>query len=86
MQGYSKTAGCDMGSSVYWGGIIGVKDDNGTDAALLSLSSASGTDYMGSFAPVAAGVPEPTTWAMMICGFDLVGSGMRRKTPKIRFA
>lgn len=25
------------------------------------------------------GVPEPTTWAMMIAGFGLVGAGMRRR-------
>ena len=28
---------------------------------------------------VAAAVPEPTTWAMMIMGFGLVGSAMRRR-------
>lgn len=30
--------------------------------------------------PVAA-VPEPATWAMMICGFLLVGAAMRRRSP-----
>ena len=34
-------------------------------------------------------VPEPATWAMMIFGFGLVGSAMRRqsvRSTKVRFA
>lgn len=31
-------------------------------------------------------VPEPTTWALMIAGFSLVGAGMRRRKVAIRFA
>ena len=30
-------------------------------------------------APVAAAVPEPATWAMMLIGFGAVGYGMRRR-------
>ncbi|MEW5685111.1 MAG: PEPxxWA-CTERM sorting domain-containing protein [Pseudomonadota bacterium] len=30
---------------------------------------------------VGAGVPEPTTWALMIAGFGLVGAGVRRRQP-----
>lgn len=36
-----------------------------------------------SFAPGA--VPEPATWAMMIVGFGLVGSAMRRRRQSIAF-
>ena len=32
------------------------------------------------------GVPEPTTWAMMIAGFALVGAGMRKRVSKVAFA
>lgn len=32
------------------------------------------------------GVPEPTTWAMMIAGFGLVGGTMRRRSTKVAFA
>ena len=45
-----------------------------------------------SFTPAATpGVPEPSTWAMMLFGFGAVGFGMRRrksegKTARVRFA
>lgn len=32
-----------------------------------------------SFTAVAGAVPEPSTWAMMICGFGLVGASLRRR-------
>jgi PEP-CTERM motif len=28
-------------------------------------------------------VPEPTTWAMLVMGFGLVGAGMRRRSRAI---
>jgi len=31
-------------------------------------------------------VPEPTTWAMMILGFGVVGASMRRKAAKVSYA
>ncbi len=31
------------------------------------------------FTPVLAAVPEPATWAMMICGFGLAGATLRRR-------
>lgn len=33
-----------------------------------------------------AAVPEPATWAMMICGFGLVGGAMRRQRAVVRYA
>jgi hypothetical protein len=38
----------------------------------------------GSLTP--GGVPEPATWAMMLGGFALVGSAMRRKKVAVSFA
>ena len=35
---------------------------------------------------LAAAVPEPTTWAMMIGGFGLVGGAMRRRAAKLALA
>ncbi|MBT2185787.1 PEPxxWA-CTERM sorting domain-containing protein [Sphingobium nicotianae] len=41
----------------------------------------------GGFGPViAAYVPEPATWAMMISGFALAGAAMRRRKAAVRFA
>jgi len=39
-----------------------------------------------SFGTVAAGVPEPASWAMMIIGFGLAGAGMRSRRVRIAFA
>ena len=37
--------------------------------------------------PIAAGVPEPATWSLMILGFGAVGAAMRRRTRgRVRFA
>jgi hypothetical protein len=35
---------------------------------------------------VGAGIPEPASWAMIITGFGLVGSAMRRRIRKISYA
>lgn len=32
----------------------------------------------------AGAVPEPATWAMMILGFGLVGTSLRRRAPTLR--
>lgn len=34
----------------------------------------------------AAPVPEPASWAMMICGFGAIGAVMRRRSTSVRFA
>lgn len=70
---------CDAGGSVYWGGILGVFDEGGMPVANWAVTSDSGTDYARSFVPVQPGVPEPSTWAMMIAGFGLLGAQMRRR-------
>jgi hypothetical protein len=36
--------------------------------------------------PPPPGVPEPAAWALMIAGFGLAGSAMRRRTTKVVFA
>ena len=35
---------------------------------------------------VAAAVPEPATWAMMLGGFGLIGGAMRRRRASVQFA
>jgi hypothetical protein len=44
---------------------------------------AAGTFYVSWSA---TGVPEPTTWALMIAGFALVGGAMRRRDLKVAYA
>lgn len=38
--------------------------------------------------PQPGGVPEPTTWAMLLMGFGAIGTALRRRkhTPRVRFA
>jgi hypothetical protein len=43
-------------------------------------------DGFGAVTPPAGGVPEPTTWAMMIMGFGLMGGAMRRQRANVKFA
>jgi hypothetical protein len=40
----------------------------------------------GNVARVTAAVPEPATWAMMIVGFGVAGSAMRRRKVRVAFA
>jgi len=42
--------------------------------------------YSTQVVPTTPAVPEPATWALMIGGFALVGSMMRRRTMTVRFA
>lgn len=60
----------------------------GGTSTLVTLQGTGGTDYIGldnvSVAllqgpPTTGGVPEPTTWAMMIIGFGAAGSMIRRR-------
>lgn len=39
-----------------------------------------------SFEPPLPSVPEPASWAMMLCGFGLVGSALRRTRARVTFA
>jgi hypothetical protein len=51
----------------------------GTLSILNDGGSANGIEFkVGDFTPN-PGVPEPTTWAMLIAGFGLVGLSMRRR-------
>lgn len=61
-----------------------------TSGALISgatFASAGGNSF--EFDNLAAAVPEPAMWGMMILGFGLVGGALRRRpstTAKLRFA
>ena len=43
-------------------------------------------DIEATFGEVAAGVPEPASWALMIGGFGLMGCALRRRSPTPRTA
>ena len=56
---------------------------------LISRVTFSSGQNSFEFDNIAAGVPEPATWALMILGFGAVGGAMRRRqavAAKVRFA
>ncbi|RYE75022.1 MAG: PEP-CTERM sorting domain-containing protein, partial [Hyphomicrobiales bacterium] len=71
----------NAGSTLLVGGYnIGVGSGwNGTSSGAIdniAITSARGVE---SFNFEVAGVPEPSTWALLILGFGLTGAAMRRK-------
>ena len=84
----------DIGASA--AGFFEVKVTAGGSLLLLfsqnSSTAATGYTYtVEAFSDVNGGqnfgaVPEPATWAMMIGGFALVGSAMRRRATAVSFA
>jgi len=53
----------------------------GPDGPPLATTSSSGGGTSGGTPPGdPGGIPEPSTWAMMILGFGLVGAAVRRQT------
>ena len=74
----------DYGHTLAWGGTT-IFTDALTGEVLngVEIASASGFDYAHPLADV-GGVPEPATWAMMITGFGLAGSALRRR--RVQFA
>lgn len=72
---------CDLGHSVYWGGITGLRSTHGHALAGWSVRSDSGFDYTRSFfgtLPPAAAIPEPASWALLIAGFAMTGGALRQ--------
>ena len=56
------------------------------DNVTLTTGAGSTTWNFNLTATAAPAVPEPASWAMMIAGFGLVGTAMRRRQPQIRYA
>ncbi|MEO9468362.1 PEPxxWA-CTERM sorting domain-containing protein [Parasphingorhabdus sp.] len=54
-----------------------------TDGGQLMFDAGPPTAAIFSASILAPSVPEPSTWAMMIIGFGLVGAGLRRRKPKV---
>lgn len=59
----------------------------GLDKLFLSFESASNAIvYKTGTPPPPPAVPEPATWALMLGGFAIVGSAMRRRSTAVSFA
>jgi hypothetical protein len=87
-QGGQITKGLSFNSgSQITGGLTGVVTYRVSSGPLLTGATFASTGSGFEFDNLAAAVPEPATWGMMILGFGLVGGAMRRR-PKttVRFA
>lgn len=59
-------------------GLFTVTGDDGEKFTSITLKSGSNSFEIDNLA-VIGGVPEPTTWAMLIVGFGMIGASMRRR-------
>lgn len=79
----------DNGNNFF--GIYGDAGEVFTSAGFVSNPTTDGIGDMrqvrlGGVAELAAAVPEPATWALMLLGFGVIGGAMRsrRKDPRVR--
>ena len=78
--GDEASAHSSFGSSGYWGGLNDVHLADGTVLGGYSVSSASGFDWTRAYGtPVAAPIPEPETYGMVLAGLGLLGFARRRR-------
>jgi hypothetical protein len=78
VEGGAASSSCALDHSIYWGGIVSVKNAQG-QATSYSTSSLSGFNYTLASALAPGAVPEPASWAMIVGGFGLIGGTLRRK-------
>lgn len=84
--GVSQSAG---GSSTSW--LLVSSNFTVLSATTLSFKAVGTSDSYGGYIDDinlvgTAAVPEPATWAMMLVGFGLVGSSLRRRNVRVSFA
>lgn len=70
----SYTAGSGSGNTEYSGSVV----------AISATASSTPSDFTGL--RIVNGVPEPTTWALMLAGFAMTGYALRRRRAKVAFA
>lgn len=68
----------DFGNSLTIAKIFGF-DANGNEVLITSALGSDGTLLPFATGPATGAVPEPTTWAMLIAGFGMVGFMSRRR-------
>jgi len=84
-QGFDNCSGDPNGSFCNWSP-IGVSF-SGTAFSIDFGGTANQTGYDNiTFGSKNPGIPEPAAWAMMLAGFGLVGSAMRRRQATLSFA
>ena len=75
----------DPGIGAQYGSVNALADPTFTIAD-SAFSGFSIVGVPGSDVAPPSGVPEPANWAMMVGGFGLLGSAMRRRRASVRFA
>jgi hypothetical protein len=75
------------GLTVFAGDVLSFAFSKSLGQQFGSLSGISAVvDFTARTTPPAGAVPEPASWAMMIGGFALAGSAMRRRRQAVSFA
>lgn len=70
-------------------GFLGFSSDIGIESIDIRSSTAGAVQYYLedlSFGTATAAVPEPAQWAMLIVGFGMIGSAMRRRKQQVHLA
>lgn len=83
--GVFSTSGVDIGNGNNWFSAIALDDQWITKVVISTASDVSDVRQirLGGVGTIPTGaIPEPTTWAMLIAGFGLVGMAMRQRRSK----
>ena len=86
----ASSVGTDQGGSANFNSAVTFYSDrysnfNGAFSFPGSVEGFPDAGWLGANFELAGGVPEPSSWAMMVGGFGLMGAALRRRTA-IRFA
>ena len=71
----------DLGNTVSWQGITNLTVRGVAVTDYSAISADTGFDFRRGFG---ATVPEPASWALMIAGFGVTGSALRRRAATVR--